>query len=41
TKMNFSRGEKKEILLNSLSNGIYILKLKSENQEWSYKVVKQ
>ncbi|HHH55258.1 MAG TPA: T9SS type A sorting domain-containing protein, partial [Bacteroidetes bacterium] len=41
TKTNISRGEKKEILLNSLSNGIYILKLKSENQKWSYKLVKQ
>ena len=39
--MTISRGEKKEILLNTISNGIYILKISNENREWNYKILKQ
>ena len=41
SNMTISKGEKKEILLNSISNGIYILKINSENKEWNYKIFKQ
>jgi N-acetylmuramoyl-L-alanine amidase len=40
TKTDISKGVAKEIMLNAISDGIYILKIKDKNREWNYKILK-
>ncbi len=40
TKISIAKGAKKEIDLNAISNGIYILKIKNKNKEWDYRILK-